>query len=1121
MNRLNDATKMQIRAANPNFSTWVSANAGSGKTRVLTDRVIRLLLHGVDPQHILCLTYTKAAANEMQNRLFERLGSWAMLETDKLIHELELLGETDAKTEKKIRDARVLFARALEAPGRLKIQTIHSFCSSVLRRFPLEAGVSPQFSEMDERSSRLLRSEILDEMSVGEHQHLIDGIVPFFTGADFDTVVADVVRNKTKFFDGTTQEDIWGYFDLSPDVSETSILNSVFLGSEKGLLKSLTAALSNGSALDLKAEGVLSKINLEQLDLNALELLEGVFLTKSGANPFTAKIGRFPTKATQKTLVAKMPEIESLMQRVEDARAKRIGLHAAQKTLALHNFAHTFLALFSKKKQQRGWLDFDDLILLTGKLLKNRDVSQWVLFKLDGGLDHILVDEAQDTSPLQWRVIESLTQEFFSGISTDHDTRRTVFVVGDKKQSIYSFQGAEPEGFDTMQANYSTKLEQIDFPFQSVELQYSFRSSPPILNLVDTIFNRLGLQGFDDEIGHLAFHSKLPGRVDLWDVVEKPEHDEKTQWFDPVDKPSPNHESVILAKQVAENIKAMCDAGVVIPDGFSADGDINYRPVREGDFLILVQGRSLIFHEIINACKNQGLEIAGADRLKIGGELAVRDLISLLSFLATPEDDLSLAEALKSPLFGWSEQELYTLAHHRPAHSFLWATLRGKTDDHPETLETLNQLRGNADFLRPYELLERILTRFNGRKKLLARLGLEADDGIDALLDQAIAYESMDIPSLTGFLTWLQSDDVEIKRQYDSESNQIRVMTVHGAKGLESPIVILPDTMKKRSLVRDEIISTADDFIFWKTNKANSPQASMMAEAALKQKQEEERLRLLYVAITRAEKWLIVCGAGECGKDNESWYSIVKSGMEISNCDKTEIGLRIQSDNWVDGVAEKQSQTIAATTILPDWALCDVSPPASVQAALSPSGLGGAKALAGETDVDCDSLAYGTAVHLLLEILPDIEPEQWKSAAHDLLNSAEGIDFNDVYAEATGILNHDDFKFIFQGNSLAEVPVSATIPALNDARIHGAIDRLVIGDTSVLAIDYKTNTIVPAHPSETPEGVLRQLGAYYQALKQIYPDKHIETAVLWTKNKTLVKLDHGQVAAALRHTSLP
>ncbi|MBK5934048.1 DNA helicase/exodeoxyribonuclease V subunit A [Rhodovulum imhoffii] len=1108
------ATLRQMQAAAPFRSTWLSANAGSGKTRVLTNRVARLLLCDVPPQRILCLTYTKAAASEMQNRLFGELGKWAMLDDAPLAQALADLGHEAAPDETTLRRARRLFARAIETPGGLKIQTIHSFCAALLRRFPLEAGVSPQFVEMDDRAARRLRAEIVEDLADGSRRGAFDAMAAHYMGDDLDGLTEEIVRHRTQFPDTPDATALARLLGLSETLTEETLLAQVFTGGESALFGTLLPALRAGSATDIRAADRLSPLDVTAPTPETLKALEAVFL--SGAKtktPFSAKVGRFPTRATRAKLETGAQALDDLMQRVADARPLRLGLAARERTLALHRFAAAFLPEYDRRKQAHGWLDFDDLILRARALLTDPGVAAWVLFRLDGGIDHILVDEAQDTAPEQWKVIEQLAQEFTAGAGARDETR-TVFVVGDKKQSIYSFQGADPDGFDRMREAFAQRLEG-GTPLQDLTLEYSFRSAPAILNLVDTTFPEGARAGLGRDVTHRAFKTDLPGRVDLWPVIEPADETEPPHWADPVDTLSPEHHAVQLARRMAGEIRAMIDRKETVLDGAVR------RPVSEGDFLILVQRRSDLFHEIIRACKSAGLAIAGADRLKLGGEIAVRDLHATLAFLATPEDDLSLATALRSPLFGWGEGAVYDLAAGREGRH-LWQTLRRRGG--PE-VEILTALRDSSDFLRPYELLERILTRHRGRQNLIARLGPEAEDGIDALLAQALAYERMEVPSLTGFLSWLDSGDVEIKRQLDSAGDRIRVMTVHGAKGLEAPIVILPDTADRPLRPRNEILPAG--LPLWRTPADDSPPAIAQAAQAWRQRQEEERARLLYVAMTRAEQWLIVAAAGRLNKDGQDWYQTVRAGMERGGATVHDFpfgaGLRLENGCWGGRhAAPFRSRGPDALPALPDWATTPAPRPARPHTPLSPSGLGGAKGLSAQQPDDTgEPLAWGSWVHLLLEHLPRIAPDARRMAGQTLLAGAGAPEpaHAGILAEAEAVLEAPDLAGIFTPDSLAEVEVTAPFPG-SGAVMLGAVDRLIVQPDRILAVDYKTNAVVAAGPEDVPEGILRQMGAYAAALRQIYPDRPVETAILWTRTRTLMSLPDSLITQALARVQL-
>ncbi|MEL6523002.1 MAG: double-strand break repair helicase AddA [Pseudomonadota bacterium] len=1112
MNALHDATIAQVKAANPEDSTWLSANAGSGKTRVLTDRVARLLLQGVLPQSVLCLTYTKAAASEMQNRLFSRLGAWAMMDDGPLAEALNALGVAQCDPET-LAEARRLFARAIETPGGLKIQTIHSFCATILRRFPLEAQVPPGFKEMDERAAEQLRQDVLDDLADKDPGLFQDCA----THVSDQTLLGltDAINNEREALKG---EPNWvataQRFGVPQGYNEADIEARVFQGDEAEIIAGLIPLLSASSPQDVKAADKLSQLGI--LDISSLPRLEDIFLTgKDTKTPYAAKLDSFPTKPVREANPDLCARLNDFMARVEDARTDRISLKAARRTHALHQFAAAFLPMYQARKALTGQLDFDDLILKTRDLLVRPGLAEWVLYKLDGGISHILVDEAQDTSPEQWQVVRALTEEFTSGGAPD--TGRTIFVVGDKKQSIYSFQGADPRGFDKMREEFAERLKAIDCRLEQSQLQYSFRSSTAVLQLVDHVFagNPPGV----GSVGHLAFKHEMPGRVDLWPLVEETPTPDDSPWDAPLDMVSEEHHNKRLARAVAAEITRIKQEEVL----WSADGQTP-RSIGDGDFLILVQRRSVLFHDIIRACKDAGLAIAGADRLRLGGELAVKDLVATLRFLATPEDDLSLAAALRSPLFGWSEDALFRMAH--PRKGYLWEALRN--EELSPARQVLSALLDEADFLRPYDLLMRLLLQHSGRRKLVARLGEEAEDGIDALLSQALAYEQQEPPSLTGFLVWMDSGEVDIKRQADSSGGKVRVMTVHGAKGLEAPIVFLPDTGLRRDPVPNDLLPDGAGGILWKTTTDEAPELVQSAIAESKEREAEERQRLLYVAMTRAEQWLIVCAAGKPPGPTD-WFRMVEAGMAraggLAHPFAVGEGQRFEPIPWPTATATPDARPVASTVNLPSWAFDAVPKPERPVAPISPSDLGGAKALAQEWDgkrTTEDAMALGSAIHLLLEHLPGEPPTRWPQLAKALVADwAEP-----ALAQAKQVLEHPtlsqlfDQDTLFSHGTLAEVPLTARLPG-TDRVIQGTVDLLLVGADRVTAIDFKSNAVVPDTPQTVPDGLLRQLGAYTVALEQIYPGRTVETAILWTAEPSLMPLPHGLVTEALQKAPLP
>ncbi len=1095
----------QLRAAEPGASSWVAANAGSGKTRVLTDRVARLLLAGSEPQRILCLTYTKAAAAEMQTRLFARLGRWAMLDDGVLAETLVELGEPlEALTAPRLRRARTLFARALETPGGLKIQTIHAFCDGLLRRFPLEAGVPPVFDVLDERQAKALRLRALETLA-RDRPALLEGLARFMGGDDPDPLLCEIVAHRGRFLAGIGPGNLARVIGHRDGDSIENIAAEMLDPATRDLLAEVLPAFAAGGKTDRTCSERLARALVSGPE-TALRLLESVFLTGSGAKaPFSAKAGKCPTKAVRQTLGSRADDLDALMVRIEAARPQRLATAAFKRSAALHRFASAWLAIYDRLKSA-ALLDFDDLVARAVGLLSDPATAAFVLWRLDGGLDHVLVDEAQDTSPVQWKVIEAITDEFFTGEGArhlPHEAPRTVFVVGDVKQSIYSFQGADPATFAEIREHFERRLEAMDRALQACALLHSYRSARPILSVVDAVFSGPAGTAFIDRVEHVPSDPARPGRVELWPFIPKPEKEEEPPWDRPLDLAMPDDPVEQLADRIAVEIRLWLDSGRLLP---TRDGP---RPVRAGDILILVQRRSTVFHPLIRALKRRGVPTAGADVLRIGGELAVKDLLAALRVAVTPTDDLSLAALLRSPLCGLSEADLFRLAH--PREFSLVKALGASL--HTAAAAFVDDLRVHADYRRPYEILERILIAHDGRRRLVARLGAEAEDGIDALLEQALEYERSEAPTLTGFLAWMTRGEVTVKRRTDDTADEVRVMTVHGAKGLQAPIVILPDTGKRQEGGRRPEIQAVDGVPLWSMRAEDCPPPLAAAEEERRRRLVEENRRLLYVALTRAESWLIVCGAGEQGKaEDDCWHAMVEAALGRTGAEREEDRLVVAQD-WPEGGGVPASPPPAPAG-LPDWAR--KPPPAAPEPArvLSPSALGGAHALPGEAP-DEDLLQRGADLHLLLDALPGRSPAERAALASRLL--PEAADLPGLLAEAEAVLDHPDLAPLFGPASRSEVGVTAT---LGSARILGRIDRLVIEERRVVAADFKSNRVVPDRPEDTPEAILRQMGAYATALATLYPGRRIETAVIWTRVPRLMPLPSALTTAALRRAVL-
>lgn len=1116
-----DATQAQIDAANPANSTWVTANAGSGKTRVLTDRVARLLLQGTLPQRILCLTYTKAAAAEMQTRLFERLGSWSMMENNELQAALEELGEAkDNLSSERLQSARTLFAMALETPGGLKIQTIHSFCDALLRQFPLEASVSPQFAVLTDHQARTLQTDVLEQLATINPDEFRD-LALHFTGADLDGLAAEIIRNRAKFSNAPSLAD----FNLSPDATLQSCAATALTPDAMATLQTLH------EVLDQKAEKVTDTKLKESLDeffrsndvLEQIKILETAFLTDgSSDSPPRISSRSGPTKDICTNNNALKDDVNVVKLSVETFNKQRRSLLGFHRSTVLHSFATAFLSAYQDRKSRSGFLDYDDLIAKASNLLSTSAMAQWVLFRLDGGIDHILVDEAQDTSPIQWRVIQQLHREFTVGDSANR-ADRTLFVVGDEKQSIYSFQGADPDAFDQMKDHFSETLAQSDQKLFKSDLKFSFRSASPILAVADAVLDTAARDQFHGNIEHMPFFNAKPGRVDLWPFIEQPQKGEDVEWFKPVNQPAPSDPAFELANRISQYIRYLLDTAHPIPANSVGN---ETRPVRPSDFLILVQRRSKVFDPIIRALKTMDIPIAGADVLMISEELAVRDILSLLKFAATPDDDLSLAEVLRSPICGLSEQDLFRLAHGRAG--FLWQELRRRAAEYPVAYALLSDVLQKAEFLRPFELIDRILTHHGARRRILARLGYEAEDAIDELLSLSLEFEQEQAPTLSGFVSWFDTTQAKIKRELDRNTDQVRVMTVHGSKGLEAPIVILPETQQIQRRDTNSLLTLESGLVTWPAASSKLADTQWAAKQRSKEMADRENKRLLYVALTRAESWLILAGAGKQSKKGDDWYSIVQSAMDHAGATKGDVDgigetFSLTNEEWhLMAKSSPVVDTPASVIQTPEWLGQHAAAlPRPVQT-IAPSSLPGAKALASElAELSAEhAMLRGSILHSMLEHLPLVEVSQRAKVARHLFDSFASVvvDFEDVLAEAAMILDAPHLADLFAPSTLSEVEIAAPVAELNGRVVNGAIDRLVITPQTVRIVDFKTNAAIPKQPQDVPAGILAQLGAYSRAVEQIYPERTVETEILWTRDATLMSIPHDIVINALQST---
>ena len=1163
----------QHAASDPARSAWVSANAGTGKTFVLTTRVLRLLLAGTKPERILALTYTKAAAAEMSKRVFDRLGIWVTAAPETLAQMLsQVLGRapTTAETSR----ARQLFALTIETPGGLKVQTIHGFCERLLKRFPLEAGIPPHFEILDEQTATSLLRTAIDRVLVkavrqpdeklGKALHVA---VKYATDDSFDDVLRDALRQRQWLLDfsrvlpdepGETAELVYRRaFDLPLNLNRAEVEADIAGLLDKATLQRAVSMLRAGKATDQDIAAALADALAAPTDQVRIAALRGALLTQAGEPRSDARFITKDVRAAEPALTDKLIKARDSLVALLERQQRLLVLEA---TVALLLLADAVMTEYQKAKARRTALDFDDLIAKAATLLgQGRDsgqasATQWVLFKLDGGLDHVLVDEAQDTSPTQWSVIEALAQEFFTD-SAGRDTQRTLFAVGDEKQSIYGFQGAAPEMFKAMGDKFHRDATEVGHPLEKVPLNLSFRTTAPVLGAVDAVFadptRTPGLSAIAEPIRHVAHRIGHAGVVEVW-PTERPEDAAKSDTWEPNTEKAVVSPISRLADRIADCIEGWLERGERL-----ASED---RPIRPSDILILVRRRRPFAPAMVAALKRRDIAVAGADRLKLIDQIAVQDLIMLGDFLTMPEDDLALATVLKSPLFGLDDEALMPLAYERKGQ--LWTALLAEAKAKPhfaDAAETLKRWRSEADFLPPYEFFARLLDRDNGRmrKRMLGRLGAEVADPIDEFLNQALKYDDGAPASLTGFLTALRQSEAEIKRDMEQGRNEVRIMTVHGAKGLEAPIVFLPDTCSARSGGMPggllAMAKTAPRLVgggrlmVWPVKSAKTIAPVAAARADLKDAEQAERNRLLYVALTRPRDRLYVSGyESSAAPPPECWYRQVRdalAGMATKElCADGREGLRFSCAQTVTPVKKAETgDAQMAARVLPDWVSTKARSETRLTMPLAPSRLapletddsGEPVAAHGDRPTEPPMLSpsatrdqvrflRGTLTHALLEHLPGLPSTRWETGAARFLD-VRGKDLTaatrrSIAAETLAVLRDAKFGVLFGPDSQAEVPIVADIPRPGGRgqplRLNGQIDRLARRNHEVLIVDYKTNRPPPRQASEVAEAYILQLAAYRLALQQIFPGVSVQAAILWTDGARLMEIHARLLDAA-------
>jgi ATP-dependent helicase/nuclease subunit A len=1119
----------QARASDPNSSAWVTANAGSGKTHVLVQRVVRLLLSGVFPARILCLTFTKAAAANMAGRVFRMLADWTSFDDERLAEAIEATG-AGRPGAAQLSFARQLFARTIETPGGLKIQTIHAFCERLLHLFPFEADVAAGFRVAEERDA----AQLLAHARAGALARLMENPAGAAALADlareagemgFDQLMREALSRRAQI--AAAHGGIAGYraalarsLGLAPGEDSASVEAEILSGlGGRGRWPGIAAQLFAGGSNDNDRGADLTSACTASDQKGAVAAYFGVFFDSKDEPRGLGK-----SKIITQPLARRFPQLlvtlEGERDRLIPLREKHRAARALERSVTLIDVARQILAAYQRLKDERAILDFDDLIERTLKLLQGPGAA-WVLYKLDYGIDHILVDEAQDTSNEQWQILTQLAAEFTAGNGARKGAR-TFFAVGDEKQSIYSFQGAAPEMFAAKRRELGRKHDSAGLGFAEIGLTLSFRSAAHILKAVDTIYSVpetwRGVAAFEDKPPpHQAFHINLPGLVEVWEPVAGSTEKAADDWRMPLDAARATDPPVALARRIAGTITSWLAPGSA-ERVFGKDGKAP-RPIKAGDIMILVRSRGAFFEAMIRSLKEAGVRVAGTDRLKLREHIAVMDLVAAGRAALTPADDLALAGVLKSPLIGLDDADLLTLAPQRqgPLAQALAGAAGAKFANAQARLETW---RDRAQRQTPFAFYAWLLGEDGGRKALLARLGAEASEAIDEFLSSALDFERQSPASLALFLAEIEHADLEVKRDMESQGDSVRVMTIHAAKGLEASVVFLPDTCFGRDARLDpklfELANAADGgppLIVWSPRTSEDPARIAQARDASNEAASGEHRRLLYVAMTRAAERLIVCGFhGARPPGRDCWYDMVRTGLagvlaaSPAPWDPAENIWRMGAG--ARGEAPVSGSASSAGTTVPAWLSVRATPESGAQPLRASRPV--ARRL-GDAASDARSrrLEAGRLAHALLQFLPEIRPDQRADAGERFVAfRAPDISPRErevLVRQAIAVVELPELSSLFGPHARAEVAIAANIvsPSGGVQPFSGRIDRIAVEAESVTIADFKSGA-----GGRTGEqlGYAAQLKSYRTALLPLYPDRRIRCLLVWLEGPQIIEI---------------
>ena len=1053
----NTAEYKQWLASDPENSVFVSASAGTGKTKVLTDRFLRLMLSGVKPTNILCITFTKAAANEMLERIKKRLQKWTLIDDNTLEEDLYILIKSTV-TKEHITIAKSLYNTFLYDIERIKITTIHAFCMMVLKKFP------ETYSEKHEIITTFKQQVLFDRVSKKIFsaqneaiiQDSIDLLGKHFEHNSIIERIKSVIYSKTNFFNYLEQFD--SIVSLIKDIYLEH--NALFGQCYTQLLKSFI------QKINLKKDSVDCILNAnEKIGFKLCHWLNKDEPFKISnfleyIHIFLKEDGNRKTRLVKKAFTEARPSIYKMLLEEQDnvynffiQYKNQLTAQINQSFIILINY---FLTIYSKYKTNQKYLEYDDIILNTIELLNNSENAQSVLYDIDITIDHILIDEAQDTNQLQWRLIQAVSNDFFSGNSTEK--QKTIFIVGDYKQSIYGFQGATPSIFENIKTQYKQQVLNSGNNWQEIDMQTSFRTTQPVLDLVNQTFSKKkdsllkGLAQTPFNIEHKAFRAGDGYATNLPITKRNKDKKNNTKWAIP------------KTDQSSQCIESETAIGIInkVEELINSNKNLHGhdKQITPGSIMILVRKRSKVMYKIISECKKRNIPIENKDKLFANDNLIIQDILSLLKFILLPNDDLNLAGLLKTPIIGINEGELFQLAYNRQGTSLWQHIQQSKPAFHDYLLSLVDFYQHNT----VYDLILKVMYQDNKIKEFSKRLGNEAADVICSFIEYITNFETT-TPNFTlqKFIYELECSNVQLQSS-NNNSDSIKIMTIHGSKGLQSPIVFLADSASSEQSPNESIFYHNNKIYFSNSRHLNSLTLEEVKKEA-KELDKSENLRLLYVAMTRAEDELYLCG-WENNKLDKSWYAIIESILDNQeepirkNAINTQRPSQSQDNLTIKQISKysKEQNIIPATTL----------------------------------NSDNESMNRGTIIHKLLHELPLIKKDQWNEYIKNSYNEADDTFIQQI----TKTLN--DYKYIFFGNNIySEL---AMIGQINGKIKSIVVDKMIISDKQIQIIDFKTDELIP---DNIPGSYIKQLTSYKQLVSKRYQKKIISCGILWTSNQKL------------------